>query len=201
MAGKGEDILFACTCGKVSGMLLGVSPSSGTHAACYCSQCRCAELYKNQPDPVPGPVDLFQTTPDRVRFETGLQHLAVFSFSERGLLRWYADCCGSTLFNTTRSPRLAFASVRTDRLADRTPLGPVVARAFVPAKGGGTRHEGAGVFLLGTLRRILTARLTGRWRKTPFFDVEQGTPILPVHVMSAAECAALPLEPGRPKTA
>ncbi|KIC50742.1 DUF6151 family protein [Tateyamaria sp. ANG-S1] len=191
----GVDLSFACDCGTLRGTLSGVSPSNGTRAECFCHDCRAAELYAGQPDPAPGAVQVYQTVPDRVRFDAGEDQLAVFSLSEKGLLRWRARCCGALLFNTARSPKLAFASFRTDRLADDAPLGPIKARAFIRKPNGKRGHEGGFKFLAGLVGRVLPRLLTGRWKQTPFFTPD-GTPTRDIHVVPEAERS--PLYPSKP---
>ncbi len=192
----GVDLPFACNCGTLRGTLLGVSPSNGTRAECFCHDCRATELYGDQPDPAPGGVQLYQTVPDRVRLDAGQDQLTVFSLSDKGLLRWQARCCGAILFNTMRTPKVAFASFRTDRLQDDTPLGPIRARAFVRKPNGKRGHEGGLTFFLGFAGRALSRRITGRWRQTPFFDGD-GTPVRAIHVVPKAERPALyPPQPG-----
>lgn len=186
----GVDLSFACDCGTLRGTLLGVSPKNGTRAECYCHDCRATELFANQPDPAPGGVQLYQTVPSRVRFDAGLDQLAVFSLSEKGLLRWQARCCGAILFNTMRTPKVAFASFRTDRLSDDSPLGPIIARAFVRRANGKRGHEGGLRFLFGFASRALVQRVTGRWKNTPFFDNENRA-VRDIHVVTDAERPAL----------
>ena len=96
------------------------------------------------------------------------------------------------MFLTARSPKLSFVSFRTDRLETPEALGPVVARAFVRKPNGKRGHEGLPRFIWGFATRSLGARITGRWKKTPFFNAD-GTPVSPVHLVSKAERAALPL--------
>jgi hypothetical protein len=120
-----------------------------------------------------------------------MDHLAVFSFGERNILRWYADCCGSILFNTIRSPKIAFASIRTDRLSDTDAIGPVIAEAFVTGKDGKQRHKGLSRFIFGLVTRIAAARLSGSWKDTPFFDAATLKPIRPVHVVPPSERRAI----------
>ncbi|WP_299282696.1 DUF6151 family protein [uncultured Tateyamaria sp.] len=183
----GVDLPFACDCNKLRGTLLGVSPDNGTRAECFCHDCRAAEVFAGQPDPAPGAVQLYQTTPDRVRFDDGLDQLAVFSLSEKGALRWQAQCCGAMMFLTTRSAKVPFTSLRTDRLADDSPLGPIKARAFVRKPNGKRGHEGAAAFILGMLTRVLPRRLNGKWKQTPFFDAATNTPVRDIYLVSPAE--------------
>jgi hypothetical protein len=195
-----RDVAFACVCGKLAGTVRGLSPGAGTHAECHCASCRAAEIYCHRPDPGQEGVGIFQTTPDRIEITQGAEHLAVFSFGPKNILRWYAGCCDMPLFNTTRSPKFSFVGIRTNCLSGTAALGPVVGHAFVPKPDGGTRHEGFLRFLTGTLARVARQRLSGRWRVTPFFDPETGEPTRPVHVIPKAERDALKAraEPSQP---
>jgi hypothetical protein len=186
------DIPFSCACGTLKGTLLAASPSSGCHAECFCSDCRAAEIFLGQPDPAPGPVGLFQTTGDRIRIETGQDHLAVFAFGRKNLLRWYADCCRTPMFNVLRKPKLGFASVMTRCLSDPSAIGPVVGRGFIPQPNGKVKHIGIASLILGLARRTVVQRVTGRWRQTPFLDPATGEPVRPVHLVTAQERAGLP---------
>ena len=186
------DLAFACDCKTLRGTLKGASPSNGARVECFCHDCRAAEVFAGQPDPAPGPVQLYQTVPFRVHIEAGADQLAPFSFSDKGPLRWQARCCGATMFLTARSPKLCFTSFRTDRLEDDTPLGPVIARAFVSKPNGKRGHEGLARFVFGFARRAIGARLSGKWKDTPFFDAD-GHPVHAVYRVSKAERDALPL--------
>ena len=192
MAQATPDLAFACDCGILRGRLVGATPSNGNRVDCYCNSCRDAELFAGQPDPAPGPVELYQSHPKRVKFDAGLDQLAVFSFSDQGILRWQAKCCGATLFNTLRKPKVAFATIRTDRLEDPSVLGPVRTRAFVKMPDGKTRNEGFARAVIKLITNALPSRLTGGWKETPFFDIDTLEPVREVYVVSKAERAALP---------
>ncbi len=191
MGNTPRDVVFSCSCGTIKGVLRGVSPAAGTHAECYCSDCRAAEVYTGQPDPSPAPVGLFQTTPDLVSFTQGYEKLAVFSFGRKNLLRWHASCCGSILFNTVRNPKIAFASIRTNLLQDTAAIGPSVASAFIPTPSGKPKHKGLGRFVMQAVPRITAARLSGRWKQTPFFDLETLEPVRPVQIVDRAKRAQI----------
>ena len=108
----GADLPFTCSCGTVGGKLVDVSPSNGNRLECYCGDCRAAEGFASPTRAIPdGPVQLYQTTPARIRIDVGSDHLGVFSLSPKGVLRWYAKCCGTMLFNTLRNPKVAFVAV------------------------------------------------------------------------------------------
>ena len=173
-----QDIPFACSCGTVQGVLVTMTPAGGTRADCSCNSCREAPLWLGQPSPIPA--RYFQTTPDRVRFTAGADHLAAFTWSQKTLLRWYATCCNTPLFNTAASPKVPFASLYVDSAADPAALGPVVAHAFIDKGNGKQGHKGLGTFVWRMAKRAIPARLSGRWRNTPFFDPDTSTPKGPV---------------------
>lgn len=73
--------------------------------------------------------------------------------------------------------------------------GPIAARAFVPQADGRQKTEGTLKLIVGLLVRATRARLTGRWRANPFFDIEgDSTPIRSVYVLTDDDRAKLPLE-------
>lgn len=78
-------------------------------------------------------------------------------------------------------------------MADTAALGPVVARAFMRQPGGKDKHQGLSKFILGTAKRVLRGRLTGSWKRTPFFDTETMTPVATPRVLTSEERATLPL--------
>ncbi len=191
MVTRSSDVPFSCQCGALNGTLLGAHPRSGTHAECFCADCRAAEIHLGQPDPSPDPVGIFQTTPDKIKLNAGDDNLAVFSFGDKNLLRWYASCCGSPLFNTMRTPKISFVGLRTNRLDDTAALGPVVARGFMPVKGGKPKHVGLQHMIWRMLSRVTGARLSGRWKNTPFFNIETLEATRPITVVPKTTRAGL----------
>jgi len=90
-----------------------------------------------------------------------------------------------------RSPKIAFTGVRTNLLAETDALGPIVARAFVPQPGGKHKTEGGARFVVGVFSRIVSAFISGKWKKTPFFDIDAKKPVRPVYVLSREERRAI----------
>ena len=130
---------------------------------------------------------IFQTTPDRVHFKAGQDRLAVQRLSPKGLNRWYATCCNSPLCNTLAGPGFPFVGFLSGRMPEPAPLGPIMSRANIPNGTGKPGQEHVLAAGLGLMRRALMARLTGRWKKTPFFDVDTKAATAPVHVISLEE--------------
>lgn len=182
---------FSCTCGTSGGHLDAAALHGGTRLLCHCDDCRAAALYLGQPDPRPQGVDLFQTTPDMITFEHGTACLGLLRLSPSGLLRWHATCCGAPLANTLKSPQLPFVGLHSLRLAEPEALGPVRCESFMPRRGQKPGFKGSGRMALAILNRGLAARLSGRWRRTPFFDPDTGHPVAEARIPDKAERAAL----------
>jgi hypothetical protein len=173
-----------CRCAKVRGELLDVA--SASRAVCYCKDCRAwASVLGREADMLDGAggTTILAAQPSNVRFTDGLDRLACSSFSKRGLLRWYANCCRTPMGNTVRNPKQHFVGLARIAL-DPAPLpgenGPPALRLFTPSA---TRPVTAtpvamAVSLGGILARAAIAVATGRWRRNPYFaDVAQATPL------------------------
>lgn len=187
--GSRAPLAFACGCGALKGEITPAGVRHGTHADCFCPDCRANELAHGQPDPAPGPVDIFQIAAHHVHFTEGLEHLSLLRLSPKGLLRWYAGCCGTPMINTLAKPGISFAGILTARLAEPERLGPVRGHGFVPQPDGKVKTEGLVPVLLGLASRALAARITGKWRDNPFFDAS-GAPIVAARVLGKEERAA-----------
>ena len=180
---------FACSCGQVAGTVDVPSPRAGNHVTCFCPDCRASAIRLGKPDPVEG-VEIWQTTPDRVKITQGHDKLAIQRLSPKGLMRWYATCCDTPMLNTLAKPRLAFAGILAATLSDTAALGPLIGRAFMPGKGGKPyTHEGYNRIGGRIVKMMALANLSGKWRETPFFDAS-GTPTAPIHVLTREERAA-----------
>ena len=188
------------------GVLRGVSPTRVVRAVCYCDDCQAFAHYLGQPDTVLdayGGTSIFQVSPSRLTITQGARHLACVRLTDGRLLRWYASCCGTPIGNTPASYKMHFLGlihVFLDLAALESPvdeaLGVVRARAFKRFATGDRSVINAmpgsfWPFLLGGIRRILGARLTGAYRSTPFFD-ESGKPVTAPHRLTGEERSRLP---------
>jgi hypothetical protein len=150
-------------------------PSAGTHLRCHCDDCRRANAHFGMDGTREDGVCIWQTTPDKVKIDEGAVHLRLMRLSEKGLLRWFAGCCDTPLFNTMATPKVPFRG-RADRPARRhRATRSVVAEGFVEGDDGKSRHVGGGRVARGFVRRALGARLSGRWKDNPFFDTTTRT--------------------------
>ena len=183
MSGAGP-LVFSCTCGALRGQITPRGIKLGTHVGCYCHDCRAAQLYFKQPDPAPGHVDILQTTPEDIRIEQGAEHLAAMKLSPKGMLRWYADCCGAPLATTPPTSRFPFAGFIVKRIPDPSALGPITTRGFVPRPGGKQAHEKLRYAAIGLIRRVLGSRLSGRWKTSQFFSAQTAAPVITPTVLT-----------------
>ena len=179
-ASAGQDVAFACTCGAVKGTLAGVTPKAGSHAQCHCDDCRRAVIWLGQADPGPEGLGYFQTSPKCVTFQSGGDTLAAFAWKSPKLLRWYAPCCNTPLFNTMNNPKWAFASLFVASASDPAAFGPVAGHAFVVKPNGKKGHTGLAGLAFGLVKRLAMANVSGSWRQTPFFDIETRQPVAQV---------------------
>lgn len=185
----GRTLHFACACGELSGRLVDVDARSGTHIVCHCNDCRANLTALGHSDPGDAGIELFQTSPDKIKIDTGGEHLALLRLSPRGLMRWYAKCCSTPLFNSMNRRAMPFAGVSVAALKEPEAIGPIVTRGFVKAPSGKVKHEGLRPMLTGMMGRMGKAWIDGSWRDTPFFD-DTGAPTREARVLTREERAA-----------
>ncbi len=182
-----QDTKFSCTCGQLSGCIRNVAPQTVVRARCFCADCRAAEICHNQPDPGENGVDLVMVDPATLSIDQGADNLAAIKIYPKGILRWYAKCCGARLFNTLDTARFVFITVAADRVDKKDALGPEQARAFVKQPNGKVKHENAGRLYVPMILRSVGRLFTGRWRDNPLFDRETGAMRAEPHILTREE--------------
>ena len=185
-----SDISLSCKCGTLSGVLRDVSPKVGSRVVCYCKDCQAgahalgAEFVLNDR----GGTDIFQSIPSVIDIQQGQEHLACLRLSPKGLMRWYAGCCDTPLFNTLATPKLTFSGIVTANLSGETEaLGPVIAVNKGECATPGDAIRSFGFLNAGwqIIKRNLAAKLRGD-RKTPFFT-DDGAPVVSPRVLTLDE--------------
>ena len=186
-----EPIRFSCTCGSVRGHLSRTGRPGGMHVICHCKHCRAGELWCGTPDPDPDGVAVFQTTADRVHFDQGFENVSAFRLPPKGPFRWYAACCSVPLFNTASDPGVPFAGLIAARADDMASLGSVRMEIFRTQPDGSSKWGGSLAVLVSVLASLFSARVSGRWKDTPFFDPESRKPVASPHLLTREERATL----------
>jgi len=188
---------FQCRCGTLQGEIS--HPEHGMRAVCYCGDCQAYAHLLGQPQQVldrQGGTDVVATHARYVVFTSGTHALACLSLSPRGLLRWYARCCGTPIANTPRNWKLPYVGMVHTCLRQPEPL----ERSFPEvqmrvnrkrAKGETARAGGlVGMVRFGGLAlRLIASRLGGGYDRTPFFD-RNGLPVAEAVVAPQAEVQA-----------
>ena len=195
------DLPLRCSCGSVRGVVRAVSPDCGNRLICYCDDCQSFIHYLGNAKQIldaHGGSDIFQTSPARLEISQGEEQLACMRLRPGGLVRWYTSCCKSPIGNTLATRQVAFVGL-IHSFADQggdgdKALGPVrwkVAARF--AKGDRAElqaHDRAPVaFILRFMWIILTSRLRGDHKRSPFFDAASGNLRAQPTVLSAEELA------------
>ncbi|MCW9042223.1 MAG: DUF6151 family protein [Pseudopelagicola sp.] len=186
------DIPFSCSCGTVKGHLVDIDRKAGSRITCYCKDCQTAARALGREELLDdrGGSELYQTTPAHIRLDAGEADVACLRLSPKGLMRWYAGCCNTPLFNTLAQNKLCFAGVLVHSVAPeaRAPLGPLIAQTFTKGAAGGVpvRQYGFAKTGLNILRRHVRAKFGGRAAMAPFFDPD-GTPMRQARILTLEE--------------
>ena len=183
-----------CRCGTLQGHV--AAASGATHAVCYCRDCQAYARFLGTGDiaDVDGGTRVVATLPRHVALTAGLQCLACMSLSERGLLRWFASCCNTPIGNTPRDPKVPYVGLVHNCLehggssVDASFGPPRVAVNTGSARRPVTSSRAATVAAVARLMsRAAVDRMSGAYKRNPFFLAGTRTPIRTVTVLSDAE--------------
>lgn len=195
-----RDLQLQCRCGTVRAIAHGVTPQMGNHCVCYCDDCQAFPKALGRPDVVDanGGTDIFQLSQARLEFTHGLDRVAWLRLTPKGTARWYASCCNTPIGNTLATPGVPFVGVI--RAFIREPagdaLGPIRARVFREFATGDVAaippdNQSRWTMLARLAVLIISWRLRGDHRRSPFFDAASGAPLKAPRILTEAERAAL----------
>jgi hypothetical protein len=197
------DIPLRCTCGKLRGVALAVSPRNGCRVVCYCHDCQAFVRFLAHPGTTDewGGTDIFQTAPASVRITEGADTLSCMRLSDKGMYRWYCGECKTPIGNSS-SPRAPFVGLihtfmdhQSDGRARDDVLGKPVGYVRTKSAIGTLPVERATSSSLRVIAR--SVRLLGKWWLTgagspsPFFDDETHVPRSKPRILRAEERTAL----------
>lgn len=187
-----------CGCGHVEGHVdLTATVNRGT---CYCKDCQAFAYFLGHAEQIldeRGGSDIVQTSPQAVQFTKGMEYLACIRLTPNGLMRWYARCCNTPIGNTLSNYRMSFVGLVHACLADPThsldeSFGATRMRGYTQSAMGDPKPDAYG--LLQAMVRLggmmLKARLTGAYRRTPFFS-RDGAPVVAPKILSPDELRAV----------
>ncbi|HEX2584528.1 MAG TPA: DUF6151 family protein [Steroidobacteraceae bacterium] len=177
-----------CHCGVVQGHV--ITSGALTRAICYCKDCQSFAHFLGKEKEVLdelGGTDIVPMSPRNVVFTQGKQSLACMQLSPKGLLRWYAKCCNTPIGNTWRNNHMAYVGLVHSCLEGsgksiEDSFGPV--RIYVnpkSAKGQVTaKSKGSIGMMLRWLGMMISERVSGNYKKSPFFGADGEPAALPV---------------------
>jgi hypothetical protein len=164
-----------------------------------CDDCQAFALFLERPDVLDahGGTEIFQTTPSRLRIESGGEQLRCMRLSEKGMLRWYAGCCNTPIANTADVPKLPFVGVihaiMDDAEAGRSrdaalgPALPIMAKFALGPPPASARSGVPASLLLRSAALLLRAFLRREYTPSPLFDVPAKRPRVEPHVLTPQE--------------
>jgi hypothetical protein len=174
-----------CRCGTIKGYV--VRPGMAKRAVCYCKDCQAFAHFLESADTVldeHGGTSIVSTIPKLVLFSQGLEALACMSLSDHGMLRWYASCCNTPIGNTPRDFKTPYVGLIESCLKSNSPsleesFGPV--RMVLNTKSARGHVNSTPVSnllaLLGLMRSVIGTRLSGSYKRNPFFGTGTGIPV------------------------
>jgi hypothetical protein len=194
-----NNIELKCTCGEVTGTIVGPTPRNGTRLVCMCDDCQAYAHFLERPADLldrNGGTEVYQSAPARLRFTAGIDQLRCVRQSRKGLMRWYTACCNTPVANGLASARIPFASVvepfyrHNDTDVLRAAFGPVRARTQARFGYGDLppdAHSRAPLGVIFHAVRVLgRSWISGEHAPHPLFD-ESGTPIIEPRILSEEE--------------
>lgn len=188
-----------CTCGKVRGTV--ETAGFYNRCLCYCKSCQAFAHFLGKADEVLDPqaaTSVLQVPPSAVSFSAGEEEIACMSLKPGGLLRWHTKCCNTPIGNTPANYKLPFVGLIQNCL--RPPagssfdesLGPITMKVNTDAAKGPAKPEASSALriMFRFAPVLLKTRLSGNYKKTPFFSPD-GNPLRVPAVLSRDEYSRL----------
>jgi Family of unknown function (DUF6151) len=183
-----------CRCGTLRGYVS--QPQDVNHCVCYCRDCQAFAHFLGRADEIldaAGGTEIFQTTPAHVHLTAGVDALGCMRLSPKGLLRWYTTCCNTPVGNTLPNFRMSFVGLIHSCLQgggeSLDDFGPVRMRVNTHGAKQAVKASSFGVVsgMLHIMAMLALARIDGSYRRTPFFRVDSGAPVVTPKVLSREE--------------
>jgi hypothetical protein len=198
------ELSLRCRCGRMRGIASDVSPSTGFRFVCYCKDCQAFARFLERPDVLDpaGGTDIFQMPPGRVKLTAGTDAVRCLRLSDKGVLRWYTDCCRTPIGNTAASPRFPVIAVvhsfmvhGADGRSRDEVLGPPLCRIYERSAVGPLPPNAPAPPSLGVFARR-ASKIFGWWvlglgRPSPLFDDRTNAPRTVPRALTRSERAAL----------
>lgn len=193
---EATDLPLRCRCGTVRGVARDTAPSTTNHCFCYCDDCQAFVHFLGRADDIfdaHGGTEITQMSQANVGFTAGMDKIAAMRLTPKGLIRWYASCCGTPIGNTLGTSAMPFIGVIQAFIdAPSAALGPIRGRGWAKsAKGGRDSVPKDGlpdvVMLARVLGKLLKWRLRGDHKRSALFEAATGRPFVEPRVLAEGE--------------
>lgn len=185
-----------CNCGAVQGKVLKGAPSN--RVRCFCNDCQAFGRFFGPAAQVldaHGGTEIVQVCQSRVHFDHGFEHLASIRLTNRGMIRWYAQCCHTPIGNTMSDPKMSFIGlIHTvlDVAALEKDFGDSIALLNTKTAFGDPKPQQRGLFgvIFRFARLVLVSRIMGYYKRSQLYTSE-GSPVVPPSTLTAIELQRL----------
>ena len=186
-----------CKCGHVRGLLTPTHPSN--RCVCYCGDCQAFARHLQAHGALDdrGGTEIIQVPPANLQFTQGAEKLACLRLTDAGMLRWYSACCNTPIGNTPANQGMSFVGLihtclAGDAASREASFGPVTMVVGAKNAKGDEKPDQKGLFsgIAKTMAMIIKARLSGAYRRNPFFKQDTGVAVATPTVLSASELSA-----------
>ncbi|MCZ2721413.1 DUF6151 family protein [Marinomonas sp. 15G1-11] len=183
------ELALECRCGKVKGRVHSVNLKQGNHLVCYCQSCQNFANYL-QSDVLNefGGSDIFQIAPAFISIDLGVDQLKSLKLTDKGVCRWYTDCCKTPIGNTAGAKIPMVGILRSFIAKDQdinAKIGPIMGNVYVknldsplPQSMSAPLSEKRLIFRM--IRKILLWKILAKGTPNPFMN-SQGKPIVKPH--------------------
>jgi hypothetical protein len=140
-----------------------------------------------------GGTEITQMSQASVAFTAGTDKIAAVKLTSKGLMRWYASCCGTPIGNTLGTSAMPFIGVIHAFIdAPSAALGPIRGRGWAKrAKGGRAAVPKDGMpdalMIARMVGKLLKWRLRGDHKRSALFDAVTGNPLVEPRVLDSVE--------------
>ena len=194
-----NDLNLSCQCGTVTGAIENATPAEGDFVYCHCANCQSVPKYLGAEARIlerNGGTALYQSRCGRLRIDSGLDRLAGLHMTDKPVLRWYASCCKTPMFNTYANGKLPYVTtlLANADAEDRARLGEPIGHLFLEEATGdttGLQPISMNALLRRFFKRLVKDLFSGDRRRVPLFDAKTLQPIVAAHRLTEAERKAL----------
>ena len=174
-----DTLAFRCDCGAIEGAFTGVKPGDGMRYACHCDDCQAFAEFLGRADDLldaRGGTECFNIAASKLSFTKGRDNIACVRMTAKPTLRFFCGQCRTPIAGCLADPRLSFMTcqvagfdpARRDEVMG--PFGGHVNTGYAYGGPGGLSPFPVWKIALRAIGRVAMARLSGDWRRSPFFN-------------------------------